>query len=114
LYPFGQLNDTGLLQAYTAIMDRYRVPDALNNMMSLVRHSDPIVRLHALQYFAGFPRAEVAGALIEFAEEGGWWRNDLYVVVSAFIGSPAISAEDRAKLSALLASGKVQKDIIER
>jgi hypothetical protein len=104
-------HDDELLTAYAAVMAKYRLPEAQQHMLALIK--DPararsLPLYWALCYFASFPREDVVPALIAYIE-AGTGVIELYESVTEFIRSPAISAESKKTLSAFVVSGKVAK-----
>ncbi|HEX8311099.1 MAG TPA: hypothetical protein VF614_07270 [Chthoniobacteraceae bacterium] len=101
--------DENVLQAYAAAMDRHRIPEAEEHMLALATQQPTRSReaLHALRYFASFPREEVVPGLIAAIDARTGGGEELYEPVMAFINSPKISAESKKKLSACIESGKV-------
>lgn len=103
------LRDEQQLLAYAVAMMQYRIPEAQQNMLIIARQANrPLSCYYALRYFGSFPREDVVPALVAYIEANMSVR-DLYDTVTAFIKGAKVSDESKAKLSAFIANGKVEK-----
>ena len=94
------------LNAYAIAMEKYRIPQAQANMLTIAQQPGvEFSAFYALRYFASFPREDVVPALIARIEAEP--VSGLYETVTQFIKSPAVAAESKKKLAAFIASGRV-------
>jgi len=102
-------HDKSHLFAYSFAMERYRLPDAQQNMLLLAQEPDqPLSCNYALRYFSSFPREDVTRLLLAYIEADREPSSDFYDTITEFTRSPNISSESKSKLSALIVSGKVR------
>lgn len=102
-------NNENLLCSYARIMMEFRIPDAQQTMLRIVKMPGRELKTrYALCYFKSFPREDVVPTLIAYINKHN--SEGLYDTVTAFANSESISEASRKTLNGFLVSGTVKKD----
>ena len=98
------------LEPYVSIVASSGIPEAKEQLFSILPRTEGFTREMALGYFGKYPREAVVPHILKHVEasrRGSPNATGLHLTLKAFIAFPSISQESKLQLADLLTSGKV-------